>query len=301
MLLQPQALPQHFMHGVTHRIFIAADNGLDLDASRAQALLQCVGRVQDLGHGAASASAPPPHLQGEARSDGGDKQQQQDGGQTGDPGGRKAQSAVGPVVGQITRCGGGVGLTERGSGPNISRLMSTRSSEPRVPEVLDAWRMVAARRDFEGSLPLSSLSRLRDSLCDGGLGNGEGEVRFSLQFDCDALQVPYVELRIDAALPLECQRTLQRFLQPVHLVQRLGLIRDEADEAGLPEGYEPLLMPEDGMLRPAELVEDELILAVPVVPTMPGTEAMEQDWPVQAEEQAQANPFATLGQLKHKD
>jgi len=161
--------------------------------------------------------------------------------------------------------------------------------------------MVAARRDFEGSLPLSSLSRLRDSLCDDGLGNGEGEVRFSLQFDCDALQVPYVELRIDAALPLECQRTLQRFLQPVRLVQRLGLIREEADEAGLPEGYEPLLMPEDGMLRPAELVEDELILAVPVVPTMPGTEAMEQDWPVQAEEQAQANPFAALGQLKHKD
>ena len=161
--------------------------------------------------------------------------------------------------------------------------------------------MVAARRDFEGSLPLSSLSRLRDSLCDDGSSDGEGEVRFALQFDCDALQVPYIELRIDAALPLECQRTLRRFLQPVHLVQRLGLIRDEADEAGLPEGYEPLLMPEDGMLRPAELVEDELILAVPVVPTMPGTEVMEQDWPVQAEEQAQANPFAALGQLKRKD
>jgi len=161
--------------------------------------------------------------------------------------------------------------------------------------------MVAARRGFEGSLPLSSLSRLRDALCDDGLGDGEGEVRFSLEFDCDALQVPYVELRIDAALPLECQRTLRRFLQPVQLVQRLGLIRDEADEAGLPEGYEPLLLPEDGMLRPAELVEDELILAVPVVPAMPGTEAMEQDWPVQAEEQAQANPFAALAELKHKD
>jgi uncharacterized protein len=87
----------------------------------------------------------------------------------------------------------------------------------------------------------------------------------------------------------------------VHLVQRLGLIREEADEAGLPEGYEPLLMPEDGMLRPAELVEDELILAVPVVPTMPGTEAMERDWPVRVEEQAQANPFAALGRLKQKD
>jgi uncharacterized protein len=161
--------------------------------------------------------------------------------------------------------------------------------------------MVAARRDFEGSLPLSSLSRLSDSLYDSGLSDGESEVRFALQFDCDSLQVPYVELRIDAALPLECQRTLQRFLQPVHLVQRLGLIREEADEAGLPEGYEPLLMPEDGMLRPAELVEDELILAVPVVPTMPGTEVMERDWPVRVEEQAQANPFAALGRLKQKD
>jgi len=179
---------------------------------------------------------------------------------------------------------------------------SPESQSPgRVPEVLDAWRMVAARRGFEGSLPLSSLSRLRDVLCEGGPGEALGDVRFAIGFDRDALQVPYVELRIDAALPLECQRTLQRYLEPVHVVQRLGLIRDEADEAGLPEGYEPLLMPDDGMLRPAELVEDELILAVPVVPAMPGTEAMERDWPVQEEEQATSNPFAALAGLKKHD
>ncbi|HEU4814313.1 MAG TPA: DUF177 domain-containing protein, partial [Xanthomonadaceae bacterium] len=104
-----------------------------------------------------------------------------------------------------------------------------------VPEVLDAWRMVAARRGFEGRLPLSAFERLRDSLCD-----AEGEVRFALDFDRDALQVSYVELRIEAQLPLECQRSLRRFELPVRLVQRLGLIRDEAEEAGLPEGYEPL-------------------------------------------------------------
>ena len=192
-------------------------------------------------------------------------------------------------------------MTEGGPRPNIPRLMSARSSESRVPEVLDAWRMVAARRSFEGSLPLSAFSRLRDALCDDRAGEVPGEVRFALQFDCDELQVSYLELRIDAALPLECQRTLRRFLQPVQLVQRLGLIRDEADEAGLPEGYEPLLLPEDGMLRPAELVEDELILAVPVVPAMPGTEAVEQEWPVPEEEAAQANPFAALAGLRHKD
>jgi DUF177 domain-containing protein len=183
--------------------------------------------------------------------------------------------------------------------------MSVESPESqpsgRVPEVLDAWRMVAARRGFEGTLPLSQLSRLRDLLCDGGSAQESGEVRFVLEFDRDELQVPYVELRIDAALPLECQRSLQRYLEPVHLVQRLGLIRDEAEEAGLPENYEPLLLSEDGLLRPAELVEDELILAVPVVPLMPGTEAMERDWPVREEEAEQANPFAALAGLKKKE
>ena len=173
--------------------------------------------------------------------------------------------------------------------------MSAEVPRVQVPELLDAWRMVAARRGVEGRLPLSSLHRLADSLVD-----TEGEVVYSLDFDKDALQVPYVELRIDAELPLLCQRSLQRFLLPVKIVQRLGLIRDEAEEAGLLPDYEPLLVPEDGMLQGAELVEDELILAVPVVPTMPGTEAMERDWPASEAETGHANPFAALSALKNK-
>ena len=173
--------------------------------------------------------------------------------------------------------------------------MSADLPAGRLPEVLDAWRMVAARRGFEGVLPLASMARLRDSLVD-----VEGDVRVAMFFDRDTLQVPYVELRIDADLPLQCQRSLQRFLFPVRQVQRLGLIRDEAEEAALPEGYEPLLLAEDGQLRPAELVEDELILALPVVPVAPGTEAMERDWPAGTEEAPATNPFAALASLKKK-
>jgi uncharacterized protein len=161
--------------------------------------------------------------------------------------------------------------------------------------------MVAAKRVFEGRLKLSSLSRLREVLCDEGGMLEEGIVRFAVEFDRDALQVPFVEVRVDAELPLECQRSLQVFLHPVHVVQRLGLILDEADEAGLPPDYEPLLVPADGMLRPAELVEDELILAVPVVPVKPGTELPEQEWPDSGSDEVQANPFAALAELKKKN
>ena len=153
--------------------------------------------------------------------------------------------------------------------------------------------MVAARRSFEGRLPLSAMTRLQGLLVD-----AEGEVRYTIEFDRDALQVPYVELQIDAGLPLVCQRSLQRFVLPVSITQRLGLVRDEAEESALPPGYEALLVSEDGMLRAVELVEDELVLAVPVVAVAPGSDAVEREWPAQEEELAKASPFAALTSLK---
>jgi len=163
----------------------------------------------------------------------------------------------------------------------------------RVPEAVDAWRMVAAQREFEGRFALAAMPRLRDSLLD-----PEGDARYVLAFGTDALKLPYVELRIEAELPLECQRSLQRFLLPVRVEQRLGLVRDEADEAALPPDYEALLVGADGMLKPAELVEDELILALPVVPVSPEAEAVERDFAPTDAETAQANPFAALAGLK---
>jgi len=126
---------------------------------------------------------------------------------------------------------------------------------------LDLWRMVAGRRIVEGRVPLSALPRLAGLLFD-----REGEVAFSLGFDRDALGVAYAELELATVLPLQCQRSLQRFGFPVQLHQRLGLIRKEEDEAGLPLGYEPLLVPEHGQVRALDLIEDELILVIPVNP-----------------------------------
>ncbi|MCW4453540.1 YceD family protein [Flavobacterium sp. MXW15] len=154
--------------------------------------------------------------------------------------------------------------------------------------------MVAARRRFDGQVPLAEMTRLQGLVAD-----TEGECRYALEFGRDeVLRVSYVELSIDTALPLVCQRSLQRFLLPVSLVQRLGLIRDEAEESALPADYEALLVPEDGNLRPLDLVEDELVLMVPVVPLAPGSEAVESDWPATEEELGKANPFAALAALK---
>ena len=286
MLLQPQALAQHLLHRLAGGV--VAGHRLEFGTRRAQPGFQRIGRVEQATDRlpAASTAHPDQHGRDQCR---GPHQQQQDGKLHG----RSLAQPAGSgkfvrTLKHLATPGASHGLTADRPTSNIFRLMSVE-----VPAVLDAWRMVAARRGFEGRLPLASMERLRGSLVD-----AEGEVRFSLEFDHDALKVPYVELRIDAGLPLECQRSLQRFVYPVQLVQRLGLIRDEADEAALPEGYEPLLVPEDGLLHPAELVEDELILALPTVPVMPGSEAVEREWSADEEEVRRANPFSALAGLK---
>ena len=143
-------------------------------------------------------------------------------------------------------------------------------------------------------MPLAALPRLRDSLAA-----ADGVVTFDLEFGKDDLGVPLLRVRADATLPLLCQRTLDVFGLPVHVDSRLGLITQESEEAGLPGGYEPLLANE-GELRLADVIEDELILAVPVVPVKPGSTPESRTWgDSEAEEEpAKPNPFAVLKNMK---
>jgi uncharacterized protein len=167
-----------------------------------------------------------------------------------------------------------------------------------LPESVDAWRMVASRRRFEGELPLGSLPRLRDSLA-----SDEGTVRYRLEFGRDEMNVAFLKLDAEAELPLVCQRSLETFRLPVVVDERLGLIAREADEAALTAGYEPLLV-ESGELNLADVIEDELILAVPVVPVAPGSEdksGYSTDPDPRAGEQEKPSPFAALAQLKRKN
>lgn len=168
-----------------------------------------------------------------------------------------------------------------------------------LPSLLDVWRAVSSRRCFEGVIPLAALPRLASMLAD-----VEGEVRYSVSFDRDDQGYAYVEVLAWAGLPLTCQRSLDRFVLSVRVEQRLGLIRDEAEEGALPPGWEPLLV-SGGELAPLEVIEDELILAIPLVPTMQvEADASEVVWASDgntSRSQEKGSPFAVLRSLKRTD
>lgn len=171
-----------------------------------------------------------------------------------------------------------------------------------LPEPVDAWRAVVAQRRYQGSAPLARLERLAPMLAD-----ASGSIDFDLQFGRDAYGCAYLDVRGVGGLPLQCQRSLERYVLPVSVQQRLGLVKDEADEARLPPGYEALLVGDDDSVDPLAALEDELILSVPVVPVAPGGEgqgAEDAPWQystgeVEPEvEASRPNPFAALQQIK---
>lgn len=159
--------------------------------------------------------------------------------------------------------------------------------------------MVSARRSFAGELPIVAMSRLCEALAD-----TDGMARFELDFGRDEFGVAYLDVRVQAPLSLLCQRTLEPFVLPLAVDSRLGLIRSEREESALPPGCEPLLVAEGGSLNLADVIEDEVLLALPLIPVNPDSALPDEATsPYPASESGEGrsdNPFAVLRELKKR-
>ena len=158
--------------------------------------------------------------------------------------------------------------------------------------------MVAGRRSFEGVLPVAELPRLVEALAD-----DRGEVAYRLDFEQGELGGLQLHVVLRAGLSLQCQRTLEPFVFPADVEARLGLLVDERDADALPGDCEPLLL-EGGALSPRKVIEDELLLALPLVPVRPGSEILQGEWNAPADHpqdaepgEATTHPFADLRKL----
>jgi len=162
-----------------------------------------------------------------------------------------------------------------------------------VSNVADLQRLAIAERVIEEQQPLTRFPRLLQSLA-----GTEGQVHYQLRFKLNAAGQPAVHVRAQANVPLLCQRTLETYQHVLDVETRLGAISREEDEAALLSGYEPLLL--DGNPKSFDqIAEDELILALPLVPLKPGSEGAIRAWEAEPEvEEPKPAPFAALAKWK---
>ena len=167
----------------------------------------------------------------------------------------------------------------------------------RSPDLLDPWRAVAGRSNFSGRLPLSGLSRLREMLRD-----DSGEVAYRLAFWRDEGQRAVVTGEVRASLTVQCQRCLGSFGYEVNAKVALALVHGMDEARQLPEQYDPLMVTES-LIRPGDLIEEELLLSLPQIPMHDAeycTAAVEAAIAETDPDVAEAHPFAVLSSLKRE-
>ena len=128
--------------------------------------------------------------------------------------------------------------------------------------VIDPLRFARSGESLSGALSAVDLPRLADRLA-----GAIGDVRFSLVGQSDVTSRPSLRLRVEAEVPLTCQRCLEPFEYALRADVTLLLARNEAELARWEE-QDPLC---DGLVAEANmdikaLVEDELLLGLPVAP-----------------------------------
>jgi len=171
----------------------------------------------------------------------------------------------------------------------------------RLPEFVDPWLLADRGATVAGEYDLSGLKRLTELLQE-----SEGVVSFELIFSRDAKNRARITGFVRSELALECQRCLEMMQMPVDAKLDLVVIQVSAEAEIIPDESEPVLV-EDGLLKIIDLVEDELLLAIPLIP-MHGRElcsvhpsASGEHSHTQAdasEDPAEVSPFAILSSLK---
>lgn len=159
-----------------------------------------------------------------------------------------------------------------------------------IPQHIRASVAIARADQHEGALDPRCLPRLRELLCA----------------DAEPLAVALAARRrldgehllgvVRGVLPLTCQRCLACFSWPLRLQFDLRLVTSESDEQRLLAEADPYLV-QDDRLPLQQIVEDEVLLALPMMPYCEACGCAQAQPEPRGERRA--SPFAQLKTLKH--
>lgn len=202
-----------------------------------------------------------------------------------------------------------------GDGP--ATKLTPMKSRVFTPEKLDVQAFIEASAHLEGDSPVGGFARLASGLSPESDPQQMPAVRWSASGRLVPQRVGGAQLWLDlqahAELDWECQRCLHSVRLPLSIDREIRFARDEAEAAKLDAESDEDVLSLSRSFNLLELLEDELIMAQPIVPrheTCPtDVEALMQDEtetpvpgapaePQEADPTEKPHPFAALAALK---
>ena len=152
--------------------------------------------------------------------------------------------------------------------------------------------------NFHGSLLIKDMQRLAPSLY-----SEEGEVAVDLSLGADEEGTRFCRVQLKTEVTLQCQRCMEPFTYGIMSDFVHGVVSSETEAGALADQYEPLIV-QDGLLIVQDMIEDELILKMPIVPMHADVECKvrlpltDSSW-TEVEDNGQS-PFHVLKLLKRE-
>jgi uncharacterized protein len=161
-------------------------------------------------------------------------------------------------------------------------------------KLLDIDLLADGQEDIAFAIPLAELPRLSPQLA-----HTHGEVRGTVHFSRE-IGLPIAEVEVTGDLELTCQRCFGPMSVQIDQRERVAMVAGAAEAERVPEGRETILAPEHRIsLR--DLVEEEVLLSIPIVPLHEPEECGVELAPESPEAEGPADevqrPFEQLGEL----
>ncbi|OYD23936.1 23S rRNA accumulation protein YceD [Oceanimonas baumannii] len=169
----------------------------------------------------------------------------------------------------------------------------------KLPIKVDPVRCANKRLDYQGVFAAELMPRLAESTQ--GI---HGDINVSLTFGTDAQGLRIMSGKAGVDVTLQCQRCNEMFDTTIESEFTYTPLREDAEAPELPEEYETFEADEFGEINLAQTIEDELILALPLVPAHENEGCAEGKFDLSygelPEAEERSNPFAILEELKRK-
>ena len=159
--------------------------------------------------------------------------------------------------------------------------------------VIHPERIAERPQVFEGTAGADDLPGLEDSVA-----NDQLELRYKVTARLDRQRRKVVSCIIEGFVFLTCQASLEAFRHAVSIDERLVLVDRESElppfeEESDAEDY----MVVDGPIDVLDLVEEAVLLSLPMVPRKPGLEGADVAKPDAGKRES---PFAALERMRRK-
>ena len=156
---------------------------------------------------------------------------------------------------------------------------------PQAQPVIDGFEFASAGASLRGALPIRDFPRLHDMLA-----GHDGEIAYDVEGVRDQRGRPALRLKVRGRLELRCQRCLEGLPLEVEADEVLVLAGTQAEIDAEPADVhtaDRVVAAKEMQVR--ELVEDELILALPYAPRHAGCSAR-----ASTDAAGKVSPFASL-------